>query len=239
MRVRQFSQSSQVLLLPLGIPLLLVPACSTQSLSQDSKVWRVLATTDVGNVTQGHGVLDHQVFPISTLGGGGGVTIFGVLVNWDSDFVFVFLVIKNGATFCKQQTVVCAFKNHEGAFLLHRYNQTFKTVPAIFCVLLPCFSCAMERKRKLFGVAGSMDYVCVSGGLVHLGGVLVQFGGGPSSFRFFVLLEEGGAISEVFLCLGLCWALGPGIEARARRHCRCQFMLGKANHTLEGDWPFF
>ena len=42
--------------------------CCTQSLSQDSEVWWVLTTTDVGNVTQGQVVLDHQAF-----GGGGGL----------------------------------------------------------------------------------------------------------------------------------------------------------------------
>ena len=46
---------SEVLLLPLGIPPTPAPACSTRSLSQDSGVWRVLTTADVGNATQGQG----------------------------------------------------------------------------------------------------------------------------------------------------------------------------------------
>ena len=41
-------------------------ACFTQSLSQDSEVWRVLNTTsDVANAIQGQGVPDHQVLPCS------------------------------------------------------------------------------------------------------------------------------------------------------------------------------
>ena len=36
-----------------------VPACFTQSLSESNGVWRVLTTTDVGNVSQG------QVIPIT------------------------------------------------------------------------------------------------------------------------------------------------------------------------------
>ena len=54
-RVRQLFHYSQLLLLPMGVPPMLAPACSTQRLSQDCEVWRVLTTTQVGNVTQGHG----------------------------------------------------------------------------------------------------------------------------------------------------------------------------------------
>ena len=54
-RVGQLSHYSQVLLLPLGVPPTL--ARPTQSLSQSCGVWRVLTTTDVGNLTQGQGVL--------------------------------------------------------------------------------------------------------------------------------------------------------------------------------------
>ena len=39
---------SQVLLLPLGVPSMPVPACLTQSLSQDSENRRVLTSTGVG-----------------------------------------------------------------------------------------------------------------------------------------------------------------------------------------------
>ena len=35
---------------------------------QDREVWRVLTSTDVRNVTQGQGFLDHQVLPISGVG---------------------------------------------------------------------------------------------------------------------------------------------------------------------------
>ena len=42
---------SQLLLLPLGVPPMPVPACSTQKSFQDREVWRVLTTTGVGNVT--------------------------------------------------------------------------------------------------------------------------------------------------------------------------------------------
>ena len=60
-RVPQLSLCSQVLPLPLGAPpSMLAAACCTQSLSG---VWRVLITTDVGNITQGQGVPDHQVLP--------------------------------------------------------------------------------------------------------------------------------------------------------------------------------
>ena len=64
MRVGQLSRYSQVLLLPLGAPRMPVLACPIRRLSQDSEVWRVL-TTDVGNVTEGQGVPDHQALPIS------------------------------------------------------------------------------------------------------------------------------------------------------------------------------
>ena len=50
--------------LPLGVPPV-QPPCSIQRLSQDSEVWMALTTTDVGNVTQDQGVVDHQVLPIS------------------------------------------------------------------------------------------------------------------------------------------------------------------------------
>ena len=53
MRVGQLSLCSEVLLLSFGVPPMPPPACFTLSHSHDSKVWRVLATTDVGNVTQG------------------------------------------------------------------------------------------------------------------------------------------------------------------------------------------
>ena len=33
--------------------------------SQATEIWRVVATTDVGNVTQGYGFLDSQMLPIS------------------------------------------------------------------------------------------------------------------------------------------------------------------------------
>ena len=64
-RVGHFSCYSQTLMLPLGVPPMLALACSTQNLSQDRQVWRVLTATDVGNVTPGQGVLDHQVLRIS------------------------------------------------------------------------------------------------------------------------------------------------------------------------------
>ena len=64
-RVGHLSRYSQLLLLPVGVPPMPAPARSTQSLSQGCGVWRVLTTTDKGNVTQGQGVPDHQVLPIS------------------------------------------------------------------------------------------------------------------------------------------------------------------------------
>ena len=54
---------SQMLLLPLGVPPMPVPACLT--CCHDTEVCRVLTTTDVRNVSQGQGVPDHQVLPIS------------------------------------------------------------------------------------------------------------------------------------------------------------------------------
>ena len=65
MRVGHVSLRSQGLLLPLGVPRMPAPVCSTPKLSQYSGVWGVLTTADVGNVTQGQGVPDHQVLPIS------------------------------------------------------------------------------------------------------------------------------------------------------------------------------
>ena len=57
---------SQVLLLPLGVSPMPAPARFLRSFPQDREVWRVLTTTSyVGNVTQGHGVADPQVFHIS------------------------------------------------------------------------------------------------------------------------------------------------------------------------------
>ena len=56
-RMGQLSLWSHVLLLALGVPPMMVLACHAQRLSQDSRVWRVLTTPDVGNV----GVPDHQV----------------------------------------------------------------------------------------------------------------------------------------------------------------------------------
>ena len=55
----------QVLLLRLGVRPMWALACSTQSLSQDGGLCRVLTTTNVGNVTQGQGVPDHQALSIS------------------------------------------------------------------------------------------------------------------------------------------------------------------------------
>ena len=55
-RVGQCCRYLQMLLLPLGIPPIPLPACSTQNWSH-SELWRVLATTNMGNVTQGHHVL--------------------------------------------------------------------------------------------------------------------------------------------------------------------------------------
>ena len=40
-------------------------ACSTGSFSQDSKIWRVLTTTNVRNIAQGQGVPEHKASPIS------------------------------------------------------------------------------------------------------------------------------------------------------------------------------
>ena len=57
--------SCPALLLPLDVPPMPTPACSPQSLSQDSESWRVFNTTDVGNAKRGQGVPDHQVLPIS------------------------------------------------------------------------------------------------------------------------------------------------------------------------------
>ena len=45
MRVGQVPRYSQVLLLPLGIPPMPALACFTQTLPQESEVWRVLTTT--------------------------------------------------------------------------------------------------------------------------------------------------------------------------------------------------
>ena len=53
--------------LPLGVCPMRSPACLTCSHSHESEVWRVLTTTDVENVTQGQGVPDHQVLPITGL----------------------------------------------------------------------------------------------------------------------------------------------------------------------------
>ena len=65
MGVGQLSRCSQVLLLPLGATPMPAPACSTQSLCPDSEGWTVLNTTDVGRVTWGQRVPDHQMLPIS------------------------------------------------------------------------------------------------------------------------------------------------------------------------------
>ena len=53
------------------------------------RIWRVLTTTDVGNVTQGQGVLDHHVLPISGVqhaqaprGRGAGATLNIWLVSY-------------------------------------------------------------------------------------------------------------------------------------------------------------
>ena len=62
-RVAQLSHSSQVLLLPVGAPPMLVPACYAQSLSQDGEIWRVLTTTDVGSVKQGQGFRFAKRYP--------------------------------------------------------------------------------------------------------------------------------------------------------------------------------
>ena len=81
-RVGQLSLFSQIMLLPPGVPPMPALACFKSSYSE---VWRVLTTTNVGNVTQGQWVPDHQMFCISdaqhfqafchlggVLGGGGG-----------------------------------------------------------------------------------------------------------------------------------------------------------------------
>ena len=52
--------------------LTLAPACSTQSLSQDGEVWRVLTTADVGNVTQRGGYSATARNALHTSKGGGG-----------------------------------------------------------------------------------------------------------------------------------------------------------------------
>ena len=54
-----------LLLLPPGVPSMPAPACSTQSLSQDHEVRRVLTITDAGNGIEGQKVPDQQVLPIS------------------------------------------------------------------------------------------------------------------------------------------------------------------------------
>ena len=48
-----------------GAPTMLTPAWFGKSLSQDHEVWRVLTTTNVGNVTRRQGVSDYQLSPIS------------------------------------------------------------------------------------------------------------------------------------------------------------------------------
>ena len=62
-RVGQLSLCSYVLLLPLGIPPMPALAHSMQNLSQYSGVWRVLATTDLGNATQGQGCQNPICYP--------------------------------------------------------------------------------------------------------------------------------------------------------------------------------
>ena len=56
------SLCSQVLLLPLGVPMPLL-ACFTPKYFQDSQIWRVLTTTDVGNGTQGQGFRNTKSYP--------------------------------------------------------------------------------------------------------------------------------------------------------------------------------
>ena len=63
--VGQSSCCSQVMCLALSVPHMPASAHSTESLSQDCGVWRVLNATDVGYATQGQGVPDHQVSAIS------------------------------------------------------------------------------------------------------------------------------------------------------------------------------
>ena len=64
-KVGHLSRYSHVLLLPIGVPPMLAPAYSTQSVAQDNEVWRVLTTTDVGNLIHSQRFPDHQVLPIS------------------------------------------------------------------------------------------------------------------------------------------------------------------------------
>ena len=64
-----------MLLLPLGVLSMPVPACGTENLSQDRHAsekifpntveFEVLTTTDVGYVMKGQEVPDHQILPIS------------------------------------------------------------------------------------------------------------------------------------------------------------------------------
>ena len=54
------SHCFQMFLLPLGILPMPELACFTQDLSHDHETWRVFATTDAGNATQGQGLPDHQ-----------------------------------------------------------------------------------------------------------------------------------------------------------------------------------
>ena len=55
--------SQMLLLLCLGVARMPALACFTISHSHDSEVWRVLATSDVGNVAQGQGFWITKCYP--------------------------------------------------------------------------------------------------------------------------------------------------------------------------------